>query len=213
MPLRTALVFYAQDIQARDKYMRLSLHSTRHRDGPLNPTDRVLLAELTRHLTQELVTALTAGWLVAKGFPPGSLDMRDIPPAWWRGVKFDFPSDAAEAGGLRLHGIMVQKSPHATAHWPFVGNESGAEETKSPGPSLMGTGAPGRPATSVQFCLQQMQARAAGGELAGTLQAEAAYLAQWVKNAYNDIQAPTAKTVENKLRDDYKRLKAEPPKR
>jgi hypothetical protein len=60
----------------------------------------------------------------------------------------------------------------------------------------------------VPIVRRKMRHRAERGELRGTLAAEAADLAEWIKTRASSHQTPTAGTLENELRDDYRELKA-----
>jgi len=69
------------------------------------------------------------------------------------------------------------------------------------------TGAPGRP-SAIQF-VEKEAARRRREDMASTkLTSEAAALHSWCKETHPDIAAPTAKAIENRIRDDHKRWKA-----
>jgi len=61
--------------------------------------------------------------------------------------------------------------------------------------------------TFMPLILRKMQARAAAGELLSTLAAEAAMLENWIQEKAPSYQTPTAGTIENSLRQEYRRLK------
>jgi hypothetical protein len=55
---------------------------------------------------------------------------------------------------------------------------------------------------------RKMRHRAQAGELCDTLAAETRFLAAWIEGKIDGHQIPTAKHIENELRDEYWRLKA-----
>lgn len=68
--------------------------------------------------------------------------------------------------------------------------------------------------TKVSFMpliLRKMRARAEAGELRGSLTKEAAELETWIHDKAPSHQTPTAPAIENALRDEYRRLKAQSP--
>ena len=62
--------------------------------------------------------------------------------------------------------------------------------------------------TFMPLILRKMRARAAAGELLDTMRAEAAALATWIQQKAPSYQTPTAGTIENSLRNEYRHLKA-----
>lgn len=75
-------------------------------------------------------------------------------------------------------------------------------ETGANGPAAR-TGAPGRP--SVMECIEdEFDRRIAAGAIDVSLAREAESLAAWFKSKYPRKQGPTAKTIENKIRAQYR---------
>ena len=67
----------------------------------------------------------------------------------------------------------------------------------------------GRPAATEQPYVTEMHRRAAAGELSPTVMAESRYLVQWCQRQGSLGKVPALRTIENNIRRDYKRLKAE----
>lgn len=64
---------------------------------------------------------------------------------------------------------------------------------------------PGRP--SIMAAVEQeMRRRASAGELLPSLRQESAYLSEWARLNHHGQQTPTAKTIENALRNLYREL-------
>src|SRR6516164_2212638 len=71
------------------------------------------------------------------------------------------------------------------------------------------TGTAGRP-TSKHLALTEMTARHSRGELATTLTAEACALVEWLKKESEKLKGlpvPTARSLENSIRNEYRELK------
>lgn len=76
------------------------------------------------------------------------------------------------------------------------------------------TGAPGRP-TPMDFVVREAERRRAAGEALLNLSAEATELHEWCKLNHAAIPAPTAKTIENRIRQSHRNWKTRshhPPK-
>lgn len=69
-----------------------------------------------------------------------------------------------------------------------------------------GTGAPGRP-SSMHLVLAELQRRIAASEISDGVRAEADVLNTWFKAAHADLQAPTARTIENRIRGEFKQAR------
>src|SRR5262249_19328749 len=71
------------------------------------------------------------------------------------------------------------------------------------------TGTAGRP-TSKHLALREMTARHSRGELASTIAAEAGALVEWLKKESERLKGllpvPTARSLENSIRDEYRKL-------
>jgi hypothetical protein len=65
----------------------------------------------------------------------------------------------------------------------------------------VGTGAPGRP-SSMHLILEEHRRRIDAGEK--QISAESRFLEKWFKARHRDLQPPTAKTIENRIRDAHK---------
>ncbi len=94
--------------------------------------------------------------------------------------------------------LMVEKGD-VRARWVFPGEEFGDAD--------MGTGLPGRPGKSKHLIEDEFKRRAAAGELAGSLCEEATALRTWLQTMHPKKPPPTIHTIENNVRDEYRRLK------
>jgi hypothetical protein len=95
--------------------------------------------------------------------------------------------------------LMVDKGD-VRSRWPFA-----IDETDQP--VELWSGLPGRPAKSKHLIEDEHRRRAAAGELADTLVAEAEALLDWLRTTHPEHAPPTVRTIENNIRDDYRRLK------
>ncbi|MBF0561000.1 MAG: hypothetical protein HQL37_03070 [Alphaproteobacteria bacterium] len=68
------------------------------------------------------------------------------------------------------------------------------------------TGAPGKP-SSMHLVEAEFERRCAAGTLAPTLKEQARLLEDWFRRQYPETQPVTAKTIENRLRDTFRRAK------
>jgi hypothetical protein len=71
------------------------------------------------------------------------------------------------------------------------------------------TGAPGRP-SSMHLIEAEHGARWDRGEAEGTLAVEARALLAWFQNAYTGSPLPSPLTIENRIRNEYRKRKATP---
>ena len=90
--------------------------------------------------------------------------------------------------------LMVNKADVAK-RWPFDQSD-------------MRTGVPGRPALSAQLISDELERRGAEGALEATLRAQAKVLIAWLTETSPKHARPTLKTVENRIRDRYRELRA-----
>jgi len=79
--------------------------------------------------------------------------------------------------------------------------------SNEPSAATYRTGVAGRP-SSIHIVRPEMQRRAASGHLLSSLAAEVRALLQWLQEHHPDAAPLTQKTAENRLRDDYRELKA-----
>jgi len=73
-----------------------------------------------------------------------------------------------------------------------------------PEPPPAVTGTPGRPEKHITLVLAEFQRRAEIGDLAPSLAEQSRLLEEWFHETHPEKQAPTAKTIENRLRQDYR---------
>ena len=72
------------------------------------------------------------------------------------------------------------------------------------------TGMPGRQAKGAATVRAEFERRAAAGETKPTLGGEARALADWYRETYPRRTCPTPKTIENNLREAWRRVRAKP---
>jgi hypothetical protein len=72
------------------------------------------------------------------------------------------------------------------------------------------TGTAGRPSSS-DLCITQMKKLHAEGKLLPTLSATCHFLLEWLATEHPDEPRPKQKSLENRIRPEYKRLKAPKP--
>lgn len=71
------------------------------------------------------------------------------------------------------------------------------------------TGDPGRPSLGYQLYKSEFDRRWGRGEMEHDLKAEARALLQWFEETHPDRQAPTAKTIANRIRDQHRERKGD----
>jgi len=96
--------------------------------------------------------------------------------------------------------LMVEKGD-VRARWPFFVSETDNEAD-------LRSGMPGRPAKSRHLIEDEFRRRAAAGELADSLVLEAEGLLDWLRSAHPKYPRPSARTIENYIRDEYRRVRA-----
>ncbi|MFN6979677.1 MAG: hypothetical protein ACK4OP_16230, partial [Gemmobacter sp.] len=71
----------------------------------------------------------------------------------------------------------------------------------------MPRGTPGRPTKGIDIIRAEFQRRVEAGEIAASLAAEARALREWYRTSYPRRDCPTAKTIENNLRDGWRAVR------
>lgn len=71
---------------------------------------------------------------------------------------------------------------------------------------ILQSGMPGRPPKSKHLVEDEFRRRAAAGELAESLAIEAQALLDWLRSTYPMHPVPTVRTIQNNIRDHYRRL-------
>lgn len=84
--------------------------------------------------------------------------------------------------------------------------QSQSTNDSSPANSLSSSSYPGRPSI-MNAIKEQMHKRASEGKLELTLAEEARKLMDWVEREYPGVQTPQEKSLENGIRESYKKLK------
>ena len=109
LPLRLALTYYAPDRDIARLYAGWSVLAQvpQRYEGALSPDKQTLLRSYRVALSEDLITRLRAGILIARGFPPGSLSLVTIPPEWWTAVHLDIKGNTVDAHGSRIQGVLI----------------------------------------------------------------------------------------------------------
>ncbi len=151
----------------------------------------------------EMLLALSSGRLVAGGYRDGGFV--EIPAAEWTVLNVVGFCGTDEAYWIRngIHKVMTPDgerlaydavcvwSDCVLAAFPAPGQEGGKERYH--------TGGPGRP-SAIQFVEDEASRRRESEEASLTLAREAIYLHGWCKREHLGIVAPTAKTIEGRIR-------------
>lgn len=150
---------------------------------------RMILAEIEEGLMSKLRRGLLTVW-AREGSPIAPF--RAIPASAWRTLKLDdVVKGTAKAPGVTLFDIRAGVPVAEKAPEPV------------PAPPLPETGSPGRP-SHMHFVVSEFRRRVQAGQLEPSLAREAATLEAWFEANHPDKQPLTAKTIENKLRKDYR---------
>lgn len=131
---------------------------------------------------------LEAGELTAYGQenPPFG-PWHAIPAPAWRQLRItNVRKGEATVGANIVHDIHILP-PDADDHMP--------------------RGTPGRPTKGIDIIRAEFQRRVEAGEIAASLAAEARALREWYRASYPRRDCPTAKTIENNLRDDWRAVR------
>jgi hypothetical protein len=154
------------------------------------------LHRLLRRIKQSLIDQLIAGDLVGYGQTDAPFGpWRQIPAATWRGYRItDIRRGVASGPSVDL--LAVHIAPARAANHPA---QPSAKE-----PPAAQTGVPGRPEKHISVVIQEFERQAKAGRIAPSLAQQARGLAEWFQTAHPDKQAPTPKTIENRLRAQYR---------
>jgi hypothetical protein len=151
--------------------------------------------------------------LVATGIEvPVSVNSKPIliPTELWDVLELDFEDGTANAGTLRFAGVRVRPALEHDADpgtEPGIVKEYAGSESDSAAGSMSGARSfAGRPSL-MRAVEQEMRRRAKQGELLPTLGRECGALQVWAAEKFQGQQTPTAKAIENGLRDVYWELK------
>ena len=151
----------------------------------------------------EMLLALSSGRLQAGGYRDGGFI--EIPAAEWTVLKVVGFCGTDDAPWIRngIHKVMTpdgERLAYAAvcvwreqvlAAFPAPGQEGGKERYQ--------TGGPGRP-SAMQFVEGEARRRRESREASPTLAHEAIYLHEWCEREHSGIVAPTAKTIEGRVR-------------
>jgi hypothetical protein len=111
--------------------------------------------------------------------------------------------------------IMVTKTGVAKK-WPFrlseVNQSAEVESGKGTAsqPRFPRTGGTGRPSPTMHFVLAEHLARWERNEAVASVKAEAEALRRWVLSVHPDLPPPQPTTIENRIREEHRRRKANP---
>ena len=132
---------------------------------------------------------------------------REVPASAWKVL----PLGDIVAGRLPVPGgpelFDIRVGPKVTQQpSPPTQPAAAPQEPPAPQPPEPTTGAPGRP-SSMHLVEAEFERRCAAGTLAPTLKEQARLLEDWFRRQYPETQPVTAKTIENRLRDPFRRAK------
>lgn len=153
----------------------------------------------------DLIIQLSAGRLTATGLRNGAGDPEAVPSTHWPYLEFHDQDQNHPLGAApRNPGhARVTKWTHLTFDREEVLAIWGAPTVPDPYRS----GLQGRP-TIRHLILAQFRDRAAAGQCEAKLAEEARVLHQWATDTHPRAPAPTARTIENFIRKDYRVYKA-----
>ena len=110
----------------------------------------------------------------------------------------EFAEPEAAAGDAGLSPTAGDETKPAA---PATDLTASLDSNKSP---KIHTGCPGRP-TARHLFMAELRRRDEAGEKCSTIGAEAAALREWLINVHPDIAAPTARSIENAIRPEFRR--------
>jgi hypothetical protein len=165
----------------------------------------------------EMLLALSSGRLAAGGYRDGGFV--EIPAGDWTALKVVGFCGADDAPWIRngIHEVMTPDGERLAydavcvwreqvlAEFRPLGQEGGRERYR--------TGGPGRP-SAMQFVEAEADRRRQSGEASPTLEREAICLHEWCKREHPRIAAPTAKTIQGRIRvahNAWKLTRNDPP--
>ena len=106
--LNWAVIVSPEDLY-REYQQRFTLLQSRYNADPyaLSARENAERSALLGALIDNLIELLRNGTLVAKGFRAGSLELVEIPAAWWTNVLCNVEENWVESGGVRITGVLV----------------------------------------------------------------------------------------------------------
>lgn len=197
--------------------------------GPMTALSLTFLANQRRENPETAATApkmtcseaettildrLKAGALTAYGLKNNAGDLQEIPALWWADARVYFDRDRPFAGpdtfrsgATRWYGMLFKRE-HVLSIWPdplATNLKQPSEAVAKPmEPDIARTGGAGRP-TIMHIIKSELVARAERGELKLTLAAESEFLRDWAAEKHPNAPTPTAKAIQNSLREVYRR--------
>jgi len=174
----------------------------------LSPTDghgHALLKqteEIVARIDTAFLDRLRRGELTAWARDSSPLaPFREIPATAWKVL----PIGDIVAGRLKVPGgpelFDIHVGPKVTQPPPPP-----VPAATAPQPPEPTTGAPGRP-SSMHLVEAEFERRCTAGTLAPTLKEQARLLEEWFRRQYPETQPVTAKTIDNRLRDPFRRAR------
>jgi hypothetical protein len=163
-----------------------SFEQERRRQTEGTSADRIWSA-----MIDALLVKLCAGEVVGYGQdePPFG-PWREIPTSAWRQLRItNIARGTASVGPRKLHDIHVIQAPLTDDQ------------------DLIPTGAPGRPSLGIEAIHDEFKRRTASGLLEPSLRLQARALVDWYRENYPVRQSPTTRTVENRIRGDYRAVR------
>jgi hypothetical protein len=167
-------------------------------------------------------------WIALGRRSPDS-DHELVPPPYWPFLTLDIENNAATGGGLLFRDLrcrLIEDVPdddpirealrRTRKARPAVDQHNGLTPIQQPvcAPSTVPdeaqeiacTGAPGRP-SSMHLVVAEFARRCREFEILPSLRAEAERLEAWFKGNHPNAPRPTVRTIENRIRHEYRRAK------
>ena len=141
-----------------------------------------------------LVKRIVKREITATGFRSDPENRIIIKPTLLQDAIPDWRNNTLLMGDIIFHGVRFAPAPLS------------AELTPPAPAATYRTGTPGRP-SSVHLVVAEMRARAQRGELARGVAEEARHLVAWLIRHHPEAAQPKAKSLEDSIRDEYRRLK------
>ncbi len=206
----------------------------------LGATDYVFLTAAWNNLTRDFRRRVESSELYLEGVLSGddpAAQPETIPNFWAAQLKLDLHANAVARGQRTYLAVTVSKTPSPWAPVEQKQSDAGATVSRQPITSEVAShltddevftllneyarrvveeeGSSLKLPVKVSFLpilRRKMRHRFETGENAITLGAEADALERWIKGKADGHQTPTARHIENELRDEHRQLKAQHPR-
>lgn len=189
-------------------------YAERRRLLPLpDAVNRVAKAGPAEDAAEEVLLALQDGEITARGTPALSFgDRQPIPPGRWVEGTVDWAKGTLRSLPHGYTNITIARAdldrvwPHAGSGEPGIatGGPMANGTMPTPPPDPYRSGAPGKP-TIKHLILGEFRRRVQAGDVLPVLADEAKALCDWAAAQHPGAPTPTVRTVENQIRDEFRR--------